>query len=142
MTGYQIVIDTNVLVSALRSRRGASHRLVSLIGSEKFQVNVSVPLVLEYEYAAKGLLEELPLNEAEIDQIIDYICQVAARRKVFYLWRPFLKDPKDDMVLEVAVTAGCDVIVTYNKRDFQNVDQFGLQLMTPREFLQEIGELP
>lgn len=142
MTKYQIVIDTSVFVSALRSRRGASHKLLMLLESVKFEANVSVPLVLEYEDAARRLIGEIPLTERDIDDILDYVCKVANRRKVFYLWRPFLKDPKDDMVLELAVTAECDFIVTYNKGDFQGVELFGLRAVTPKEFLQEIGELP
>jgi predicted nucleic acid-binding protein len=137
----QIAIDTNVLVSALLSRRGASYRLLSLIDSGKFGINVSVPLILEYEDAAKRLLGEIPLGEQDIDDVIDYICHVAARWKVYYLWRPYLTDPKDDLVLELAVTAGCEFIVPYNKRHFRNVARFGIRVLTPREFLEEIGEL-
>jgi len=139
---YQIVIDTSVFVSALRSRRGASHKLLMLLGSTKFEVNVSVPLVLEYEDAAKRLLGEIPLTEHDVDDILNYICKVANRWKIFYLWRPFLTDPKDEMVLELAVTARCDAIVTYNKADFPGVEIFGLRVLTAKEFLQEIGELP
>ena len=137
----QIVIDTNVLVAALRSRRGASYRLLSLIGDERFEINVSVPLVLEYEAAAKRLVGEIPLGEGEIDDILDYICAVARRWKVHYLWRPYLKDAKGEMVLELAVVAGCEYIVTYNRRDFAGVERFGLEVVTPKEFLEEIGEL-
>lgn len=64
------------------------------------------------------------------------------QRKVFYLWRPVLKDPKDDMILELAVTAGCHFIVTYNNRDFEGTQRFGLRVVTPKEFLEIIGELP
>lgn len=135
-------MDTNVLVAALRSRRGASYRLLTLIGGSKFQIGISVPLVLEYEDAAKRLIGAIPLSEREIDDILDYLCQVAVRRRIFYLWRPLLKDPKDDMVLELAVTAGCSVIVTYNKRDFAGAEAFGIQLLTPKELLVQIGELP
>ncbi len=142
MSGPQIVIDTNVLVAALRSRRGASFRLLSLIDSGKFEVNVSVPLVLEYEDAAQRLVGEFALTARDIDNIIDYVCAVAQHRRVFYLWRPFLRDPKDDMVLELAVSANCDTIVTFNIADFEGVDEFGMRAMTPRDFLREIGELP
>jgi len=142
MSECQIVIDTNVFVAALRSRRGASHRLFMLIGSEKFGINVSVPLILEYEDVAKRFLADIPLTEQEVDDVIDYICAVANRKKISYLWRPFLRDSRDDMVLELAVAAGCDCIVTYNRRDFQGVECFGLEVMTPKEFLKEIGELP
>jgi len=138
----RIVIDTNVLVAALRSKRGASYRLLNLINSEKFSIHISVPLVLEYEDAAKKLLEDIPLTEQDVDDILDYLCAVAQRHKIFYLWRPFLKDAKDDMVLELAVTADCDFIVTYNERDFQGAERFGLRVVTPKEFLEEIGELP
>ena len=141
MAQPQIAIDSNVLVAALRSRRGASYKLLKLIDSGKFEINISVPLILEYEDAAKRLLGEIPLTARNIDDILDHICQVANQRNIFYLWRPFLKDPKDDMVLELAVTANCDVIVTYNKEDFQGAEQFGLRRVTPKEFLQEIGEL-
>jgi len=133
------VIDTNVFVSALRSRRGASLNLLSFIDSGKFQVNVSVPLLLEYEVKGKQLVGEIALTDKDIDDILNYICKIANRRQVFYLWRPFLKDPKDDMVLELAVSAGCDFIITYNQRDFQGVEQFGIQPITPKEFLQKIG---
>lgn len=142
MARYQIVIDTNGLVSALRSRRGASYKLLMLVGTGKFEVNVSVPLVLEYEAAAKRLIGEISITENDIDDILDYVCAVAHRRQIYFLWRPFLKDPKDDLVLELAVTANCDFIVTYNKSDFEGVELFGLQVVTPKEFLQEIGELP
>ena len=143
MSRHRIVIDTNVLIAALRSRRGASYKLLTLIGSGKFEINVSVPLVLEYEDVAKRLLGEIPLSESDIDDIIDYICQIANRIKVFYLWRPTLRDPKDDMVLEVAAAANCDCIVTFNKKDFRSMDlaPFGLRALTPKEFLEEIGEL-
>ena len=138
----QVVIDTNVFVAALRSCRGASYKLLMLIGGEKFDINISVPLILEYEDVAKRLIGDIALTEQDIDDIIDYMCAVANRRKISYLWRPFLRDPGDDMVLELAVTAGCDFIVTYNKRDFQGVEQFGLSVVTPKEFLQEMGEVP
>jgi putative PIN family toxin of toxin-antitoxin system len=137
----QIVIDTNVIVSALRSRRGASYRLLSLIESEKFEVNISVPLVVEYEDASKRLIGEIPLTASDIDDLIDYICKTANRWLIYYLWRPLLKDPKDDMILELAITAACDAIVTYNKSDFQGSDRFGIRLITPKEFLEEIREL-
>ncbi len=113
-----------------------------LLGGTKFETNISVPLILEYEDAAKRLLGEIALTERDVDDILDYICQVANHWKVFYLWRPFLTDPKDEMVLELAVTARCDVIVTYNKANFRGVERFGLRVLTAREFLQEIGELP
>jgi len=142
MNRPRIIIDTSVLIAALRSRRGASHKLLMLLGSEKFAISVSVPLVLEYEDAAKRLIGMAIWSERSIDDILDYICAVADHQEIFYLWRPFLKDADDDMVLEVAVAAGCDCIVTYNKADFRHAERFGLRIVTAKEFLEEIGELP
>ena len=116
--------------------------MLSLIDSGKYAANISVPLVLEYEDTAKRLVGEIPLTERDIDDILDYICAVANQHKIYYLWRPFLSDPGDDMILELAVTAECDFIVTYNQSDFVGVEQFGLITMTPKEFLQKIGVLP
>ncbi|MBX3331099.1 MAG: putative toxin-antitoxin system toxin component, PIN family [Nitrospira sp.] len=139
----KIVIDTNVFVSALRSQHGASYKLVLLVGSGKFEVSLSAPLVFEYEDAGKRLVgRKSGLKPSDIDDILDYVCSVAHRKTVYYLWRPFLQDPKDDMVLELAVAAGSDIIVTYNKNDFCGVEQFGVRVMTAQEFLLEIGELP
>jgi putative PIN family toxin of toxin-antitoxin system len=141
MRSLQVVIDTNVIVSALRSSRGASYKLFWLIGSDKFEINISVPLVLEYEDATKQMLGALALTEQEIDDVIDYICSVANCQDIFYLWRPFLGDAQDEMVLELAVAAQCDFIITYNKADFGGVERFGLRVVTPKEFLEEIGAL-
>lgn len=137
----RIVIDTNVFVSALRSRLGASHRLLMLLGGKKFQVCVSVPLVLEYEDAGKRLGREFGLTHHDIEDIIDYICSVADRREIHYLWRPILKDPKDDHILELAVEANAKFIITYNKKYFIEAGQFGINILTPKEYLEEIGEI-
>ena len=141
MDAPRVVIDTNVLVAALRSRRGASFRLFELIDSGKFHPCISVPLVLEYEAAAKDLIGQVPLRERDVDAVIDYVCKVASHHQIYYLWRPFLKDAKDDMVIELAVTAACDAIVTYNVSHFEGAEQFGLKVMTAKELLQEIGVL-
>lgn len=141
MSTTQIVIDTNVWIAALRSKRGASHKVISLIDSGRFEINISVPLVLEYEATAKRIVGEIPLTMRDIDDILDYICAIAHHREIYYLWRPFLSDPADDMVLELAVTAECDFIVTFNLSDFQGVEQFGLEAIPPQEFLSRIGAL-
>jgi putative PIN family toxin of toxin-antitoxin system len=136
------VLDTNVFVSALISRCGASHRLLKLIGSGLFDSHISVPLILEYEGAAKRRSgSEILLSEQEIDDIIDYICAEAEHHQIHFLWRPFLKDASDDMVLELAVGAGCEYIVTFNLDDFQGIEQFGIEAITPQKALELIGEL-
>jgi putative PIN family toxin of toxin-antitoxin system len=138
----RIVLDTNILVSALRSRSGASFRLLSLIDSGKYVPCVSVSLILEYEAATKKQAKTLGLTHSDIDNILDYICLVAEHRKVYYLWRPTLKDPNDDMVLELAVSGKVEAIVTYNRGDFKGAERFGIRIISPRDFLKQIGELP
>lgn len=136
---YSVVIDTNVFVSALRSKNGASYKLLMLIGRGLFDINVSVPLVLEYEASAKKNITQTRLNTEDIDYIVDYICSVAKHREIFYLWRPFLKDPKDDMALELAVESKSNFIVIYNTRDFVGSKKFGISVLTPKEFIERIG---
>jgi predicted nucleic acid-binding protein len=134
----KIVIDTNVLVAALRSRRGASFIFVSVLPSDEFSIAISVPLVLEYEDALKRL-ESSAIKAQDIGNFVDFLCKIGHHQEIFFLWRPFLPGPSDDHVLEVAVAAGCDAIVTYNKRNFKGIERFGLRVLDPREFLLEIG---
>ena len=138
---FQVVIDTNVLLAALRSSRGVSYRLLSLIGDARWQLNLSVPLLLEYEDVLKRSGKALSLTHADIDDILDFICATANLREVFYLWRPVLLDPKDDFILELAVESNSDFIVTFNIKDFTGIEKFGLFAITPREFLQHPGEI-
>jgi len=128
-----IVIDTNVLVSALRSKQGASFKLLNLVGRGLFETVVSVPLMLEYEDVLSR--EYLALPPKAVDDVLDYLCAVSSNRRIFYLWRPVLKDLKDDLVLELAVEAQCTSIVTYNTRHFVEAEMFGIKTETPLEFL-------
>ncbi|MCK6463164.1 MAG: putative toxin-antitoxin system toxin component, PIN family [Candidatus Pacebacteria bacterium] len=141
MKKYQIVADTNVFISALRSQFGASYKLFSLIDKDVYKFNMSIPLALEYESVAKRMIDEISLSEEEIDNILDFVISNSNRWQIYYLWRPQLKDPSDDMVLELAVTASCNYIVTYNINDFKGIESFGVQAITPKDFLKLAGEL-
>ena len=136
-----IVIDTNVVYSALRSKRGASSKLISLVGAGLFEVHLSVPLVLEYEDVLSRQNMSLPITQEVIADVIDSICALGHHHEIHFLWRPYLRDPKDEFVLELAVTARCEYIVIYNARDFIGVEEFGIKVLTPKEFLQKIGEI-
>jgi predicted nucleic acid-binding protein len=136
----KVVLDTCILVSATRSRRGASFQVLSKVGTGTFDVVISVPLVLEYEDALMRQLAAAGLQTADVHDLIDYVCSIAERQTIFFLWRPLLKDPKDDMVAEVAVAAGCDAIVTHNVRDFVGVERFGVKILTPADLLKKLGE--
>ena len=135
----RVVLDTNVLVAALRSRRGASFELISRLGSGAFEIAISVSLVLEYEAALLRHAAVPHLSEKDIRDFVDYVCEGAIHQEIFFLWRPFLRDPGDDFVLELAVAAGCEAIVTHNVRDFRGADKWNVRVLPPGAFLQDLG---
>ena len=141
MAIIQIVVDTNIFVSALKNDTGASFYLRSLIGKNEFEINISVPLIMEYEAVGVRFLKQTNLNTSDLNDILDYICSISNKHKINYLWRPFLRDPKDDFILELAVKARCQYIITFNKKDFKNISKFGVTALTPWEFLKERGLL-
>lgn len=136
----KIVLDTNVIVTALKSKRGASYKLLSLLSEDIYTMAISVPLVLEYEEVLKRLFPYLG-NHA-VEQLIDYLCLKGEPTEIFYVWRPQLKDPDDEMLLELAVASQAPYIVTYNKADLNKVAKFGIQAITPKDFLTLVGQLP
>ncbi len=133
----QIVIDTNVLLTALRSSKGTSYRLLSMLESDLFQLHISTPLVAEYEAVLKRGM--LTLSEQQIDDVVDFMCARATPHKIYYLWRPVLKDPGDDFLLELAVKANARII-TWNVTDFKRAQPLGVLVQTPHEFLQFLEE--
>lgn len=141
MGNVQVVIDTNVFVSALRNDTGASFFLLTLVGKNEFEINLSVPLLLEYEAVARRHLKQTNLNVTDLSNILDYICAASNHHKINYLWRPFLKYPKDDFVLELAVKSESQYIITFNKKDFKNISMFRVTAVTPWEFLTARGLL-
>ena len=135
-----IVIDTNVILSALQSSKGKSFELISKIGNDIFDFAISVPLILEYEAALKKHLDRAVFTNSDIENFIDYLCKIGIKTKLFYLWRPYLKDPFDDHVLEVAIQSNAKIIVTFNKKDFLETENLGIKILTPKEFLEELKE--
>jgi len=130
-----IVLDTNVLVSAMRSSLGASHRLLQRIDQRPLCLHLSTPLVLEYEDVLK---RDNLIAYSDADAVIDYLCNIAEKHGIFYLWRPILRDPKDDHILELAVKVSA-TIVTWNVKDFvPATTKFGLAVETPREILKRL----
>jgi putative PIN family toxin of toxin-antitoxin system len=137
----QIVIDTNVVIAALRSKRGASSKLLSLIGTQKFEIHDSVPLVLEYEDVIQRQRAEIGLSQDDIAVLIDSLIALAHHHEIYFLWRPTLPDANDELILELAVSAQCDYIVTHNISDFTGIEKFGIKAVTPGTFLRIIGEV-
>lgn len=136
----QIVLDTNILISAQRSKRGASSKLLSLIGTGRFHVHISVALVLEYEAVLMRYRAEAGWTQEDVTDFVDAICALAEPHEIYYQWRPYLHDPDDEFVLDLAVAAGCNYLVTFNQRHFAGVERFNIRVITPGEFLTMIGE--
>ena len=141
MATPHIVLDTSVLVSAQRSQRGASAKLLSLVGAGQFEIHLSVPLVLEYEDVLMRYRGELGLTPDDVADLVNALCALGQPHKIFYLWRPYLRDPGNEFVLDLAVTACCNYTVTFNQRHFAGTERFGIQAITPKEFLKLIGEV-
>jgi putative PIN family toxin of toxin-antitoxin system len=135
MVPRRVVLDTNVVVAGLRSRRGASFKLLSFLDQGRFEIALSVPLLFEYEDVLARFSHEGFYEQRDIDDFLDHLCQVAHRQSVFFLWRPYLPDGRDDMVLELAVAARCEAIVTHNQRDFEGTERFGVRVFAPKDFL-------
>ena len=141
MNKPKVIVDTNIIYSALRSKRGASSKLLSLVGAGLFEIHLSVPLVLEYEDVLLRKSMTLPVGKDVIDDVINSLCAVGQHHEIYFLWRPYLRDSKDELVLEIAVASQSEYIITYNKKDFSGVNEFGIKVLTPKEFLQKIGEI-
>ncbi len=125
------VLDTSVLVAGLRSRNGASFQILRAIRQGDIQIAVSVALVLEYEAVAlrPGMLPAF--RPEEIGEIINGLCRLADHQQVFFAWRPFLSDPDDDLILELAVAASASFVITHNTADFHGSESMGVRAITP-----------
>ena len=134
------MLDTNVLIASLRSRRGAAFRVLTLVGTGAFEHCLSVGLLFEYESTLKRPGMVARLTPRQVDAILDYLCTTAHRQEIHYLWRPVLRVPNDDLLLEVAVAGECASIVTYNGRAFVGSERIGVRVHTPTEFLAELED--
>jgi len=135
------VLNTNVIVAGLRSPTGASAALIGQALDREFTLLVSLPLALEYEAACCEPGQRLAsgLDEEEVRTVIAALCAVAEPVTAHFLWRPQLRDPADEMVLDSAVNGRADALVTFNRRDFSGVvERFGMAILSPREALGRI----
>ena len=132
----KVVLDTSVLVAAARSRNGASFNVVSMLPSNQFEIALTVALYTEWQ-SVMTRPEHLPLvASAEVAiGFLRYLASIAHLQDVHFLWRPFLRDPDDDMVLECAVASGSQYIVTHNVKDFKRAPELKVNAITPAEFL-------
>ena len=131
------VIDTNIMYAGLYSSQGASHQVLKAVLDKRVQPVLSVALLFEYEDVLKRNGRQLGIKHADIDSLLDVICSLCSLQKIHYLWRPFLRDPKDDLVLELAVASGVKTITTFNTKDFKGVEEFGVQVLSPKKLLEQ-----
>ena len=137
-----IVVDTDVIVSAMRSPTGASAELLRLVRQEKLSIGVSVALALEYEAVCLRAehVHASGLTQQDASTFVDAVVAMTVPIAVHYRWRPQLRDPSDEMVLEAAVNAKADALLTFNLRHFQPAAlSFGLQVQRPGEFLRSLS---
>jgi putative PIN family toxin of toxin-antitoxin system len=135
------VLDTSVIVAALRSRTGASNALLEHVARGGLRVLVTTALFLEYEDVMKRPEIRLAtgMTEADIDAFLAALASAAEAVEVNFQWRPQLSDPNDELVLEAAVNGGADALVTHNVRDFEPATRlFGLRVLLPRDVLMEL----
>ena len=136
------VFDTNVLAAALRSKSGASYQLVLLLFANKFDISLSLPLYMEYlDVLLRPTVRPPNVSDADITDFVDEILKQAQTRNIYFLWRPWLKDEKDDMILELAIASNADYIVTFNLKDFRSIKLFGIEAVTPKVFLNLVRDL-
>ena len=133
-----VVLDSSVLVAGFRSRKGASFRTLELLRDDRFRIAMSVALALEYEAVLVRHAHELGLSRTEATGLVDFLCSIACCQDVHFLWRPTVRDPRDEFVLELAVASASEAMVTHNVRDFRGADAFGIQVVRPGAFLRLI----
>ena len=138
MDDRRVVVDTNVLFAGLYSAAGASHQVLRLIDRGIIRPVLSVTLLFEYEDVLRRHRALLQLSDEQIDIVLDNLCALSDFQKIHFLWRPYLKDPKDDHLLELAVAAQVKRIITHNVKDFKGSERFGIMAIPPRTLLEAL----
>jgi putative PIN family toxin of toxin-antitoxin system len=136
----RLTLDTNILVTAFRSRTGAAAEVLRLVRRRELTMVATVALFLEYEavLTRPEHLAKAEMTAPEASGALDVLAAFVEPVEPHFLWRPRLRDPNDDMVLEAAVNGRADAIVTFNARDFAGVEEFAIELLTPREILRRM----
>jgi putative PIN family toxin of toxin-antitoxin system len=138
----RVVLDADLLIAALRSRQGASAAWLRAALRREVEMLASVPLMLQYEATVSPPehVAAVGLNVAELSEVLDAIAAVATPVTVSYLWRPFLRDPDDELVLETAVNGRADLLLTFNERDFAGAERFAVRSIRPGPALRQLLE--
>ena len=134
-------MDTDAVVAAMRSPTGASAAIVRAVRQRQATLLLSVPLAMEYEAVCRRPEHRLEagLSERQVEIFLDAIIALAEPVLTHFLWRPQLRDPNDEMVLEAAVNGRAEALVTFNVRDYGTAaSQFGVEVLLPREAIARI----
>jgi putative PIN family toxin of toxin-antitoxin system len=134
-------MDTDSVVAAMRSPAGASAAIIRAVRQRQATLLLSVPLALEYEAVCRRSehREESGLSVKQVEIFLDAIIAMGEPVRTHFLWRPQLRDPNDEMVLEAAVNGRADALVTFNVRDYGTTPaQFGVEVLLPREAIARI----
>lgn len=132
----RVAFDTDVIIAARRSRSGASNALLRAWRAGEIEAVASVPMMLEYEavMTRPQQLEAMGMSVQEVNAFLDDLAALLLPVLPYFLWRPRLRDPDDEMVFDAAVNGGAEAIVTFNKRDYlPAATQFRIQILTPSE---------
>jgi putative PIN family toxin of toxin-antitoxin system len=133
-----LVLDTCVIVAALRSKQGASNKILRCVALGTLSMSISVAALFEYEDVLLRKDKIPGYSVSELQRFLNDICALSRHQEIFFTWRPTLSDPDDEIFLELAVAASATHIVTYNTKDFSRAARFGIRVVTPSELLKEI----
>lgn len=135
----RLTIDTNILVAATRNNAGPSFALMQMVRQAQVSMYCSPALFLEYEdvLTRSEQLAASGLQRTDVDAILNELATLITPVTTHYQWRPQLRDPSDEMVLEAAVNAQAHAIVTYNLRDFKPAQRFGIWVLNPEQAFQQ-----
>lgn len=135
-----MILDTDVIIAAIRSTKGASAEIIRRVLRGEIRIELTVAMALEYEAVAtrREHLVAGELTAAEALNVIDSLAALAKPVEIHFRWRPQLRDVDDEMVLEAAINANDRTIVTFNKRDFAGAERFDVNVLSPREILEKL----
>lgn len=138
----RVVLDTDVVVAALRSPGGASAEILRRAHGGGLRMLASVALFAEYEavLTRPEHLRALQLDARTMRRLLDELAERVQPVQGWFQWRPQLRDPADEMVLEAAVNGRADALLSFNRRDFGDAPaRFGVVLATPGQFLRSLA---
>jgi putative PIN family toxin of toxin-antitoxin system len=135
------VMDTNVLVSAFRSKRGASFELFRLLRLGKWNAVLSNHLFFEYEEVLKRTAPELGLSAEDADELLNAVCARSEQWTLPHGWQPVLADPDDEPMVQLAYESGALLIVSHNVADLFAAAKLGIEILKPSDFLARVRAL-